>query len=71
MLPIDSPCTKVCTLHPGTGLCMGCGRTLGEIERWPALSPPARRDLMVVVAERLARMRACNWLPSPTSDGIG
>jgi len=50
---------------------MGCGRTLGEIERWPALSPPARRDLMVVVAERLARMRACNWLPSPTSDGIG
>lgn len=63
MLPIDSPCTKVCTLHPRVPVCTGCGRNLSEIERWPSLSPQERRDLMGVVRERLARLQAHNWQP--------
>ena len=30
-MPIASPCTKVCTIDPRSGLCLGCGRTLDEI----------------------------------------
>jgi len=30
-----SPCAKICTLDPVSGLCSGCGRSLAEIERWP------------------------------------
>jgi uncharacterized protein len=61
MLPIDSPCTKVCTLHPRVEVCTGCGRTLSEIERWPRLSSQERLGLMDVVRDRLARLRASNW----------
>lgn len=61
MLPIDSPCTKVCTLHPRVGVCTGCGRTPAEIERWPSLTSSERLTLMDVVRERLDRLRAANW----------
>jgi predicted Fe-S protein YdhL (DUF1289 family) len=58
---IDSPCTKVCTLHPRLNICVGCGRTLAEIERWPALSSQERIGLMTLISERLERLRATNW----------
>ncbi len=67
MLPIDSPCTKVCTLHPRLAVCTGCGRTLPEIARWTALSPRERQALIPVVRARLERLQATGWqhLPSP------
>jgi predicted Fe-S protein YdhL (DUF1289 family) len=61
MLPIDSPCTKVCTLHPRVPVCTGCGRNLSEIERWATLSRDERLALMDVVRERLAKLQASNW----------
>jgi uncharacterized protein len=64
MLPIDSPCTKVCTLHPRVQICTGCGRNLSEIERWPRLTSPERLALMDVVRERLAGLQARNWQPT-------
>jgi uncharacterized protein len=66
MLPIDSPCTKVCTLHPRVQVCTGCGRTLAEIERWPALSTPERLRLMDVIRDRLAGLRARDWQEFPS-----
>ena len=30
----STPCIRVCTLDPETGLCEGCGRTREEIGRW-------------------------------------
>ena len=33
---IESPCNKICTLDPASGLCIGCGRSLAEIARWSA-----------------------------------
>ena len=49
MLPIDSPCTKVCTLHPRVPVCTGCGRNLSEIERWATLS---RDELLTWIVMR-------------------
>jgi predicted Fe-S protein YdhL (DUF1289 family) len=51
---IDTPCTKVCTLDPISGLCVGCGRTLDEIGRWTAMSDAERRQLMTELPRRLA-----------------
>lgn len=51
----SSPCTKVCVLDAGTGLCEGCGRTRNEIALWGSLSEPQRRAIMVGLPERLAR----------------
>ena len=52
-MPIDTPCIKICTLHPTLGICIGCGRDLAEIERWPRLTARERATLMDVARERL------------------
>jgi len=44
--PIDTPCIKVCTIDPHTGLCQGCARTLDEIAQWSIYSPATRRRIM-------------------------
>jgi len=58
MPPIDTPCTKVCTLDPRLRICIGCGRSAGEIERWTRLSRQERLNLMAKARERLHRLRA-------------
>jgi uncharacterized protein len=55
MVPVDSPCTKVCTIDPASGLCIGCGRTLSEIAQWLALSASDRRRIMAELPARKAR----------------
>ena len=41
-----SPCVKICVVDPLAGLCIGCGRTVGEISLWPEMAEAerARRD---------------------------
>lgn len=46
MSVISSPCTKVCTMDPRTGLCLGCARTLEEIGAWGQLSEGERLRIM-------------------------
>lgn len=43
---VPSPCIQVCTIHPRTGLCTGCQRTLAEIAIWSQLSNPARQAII-------------------------
>lgn len=43
---IDSPCIKVCTIHPETRLCLGCHRTLAEIAGWSKMTAEERRQVM-------------------------
>lgn len=43
---VESPCIKVCVVHPETRLCTGCGRSIDEIAAWSRLSPDARRAIM-------------------------
>ena len=52
-MSIASPCTKVCTIDPRSGLCRGCGRTLGEIAQWMSLGERERERVMGELPRRL------------------
>ena len=43
---IDSPCNRVCTLDPRSGLCLGCGRSLDEIARWTQMTDAERARIV-------------------------
>lgn len=43
---IDSPCVKLCVVHPETRLCTGCHRSIDEITRWSRMTPQMRRAVM-------------------------
>jgi predicted Fe-S protein YdhL (DUF1289 family) len=51
---VESPCVKVCLVHPATGLCLGCHRTVDEIAAWPRMSAEARRTLLAELPGRAA-----------------
>ncbi len=55
--PVESPCIKVCVLHPQSGLCIGCYRTGAEIAAWTSLTAEARRVLMAELPARAPRVR--------------
>ncbi len=54
---IDSPCVKLCVLHPLEGICVGCYRTAEEIAAWSEMEPEARRVLMETLPERAGRLQ--------------
>ncbi len=43
---VESPCIKVCVVHPETRLCTGCARSIDEIAIWSRLTPDARRAII-------------------------
>jgi predicted Fe-S protein YdhL (DUF1289 family) len=49
---IESPCVKICVLHPEAGICLGCFRTRHEIAGWSRMSREERREIMAGLAER-------------------
>ena len=49
---VESPCTKVCVIHPDSGFCMGCYRTGDEIAAWSRMTPEDRRALMDTLPTR-------------------
>ncbi len=53
-MAVTSPCNKVCTIDPRSGLCHGCGRTLDEIARWMSLGEGERQRIMAELPHRLA-----------------
>ena len=54
---MESPCVKICTYDAGTGLCLGCGRTLKEIGDWFAMSDDQRRAVMQQLPARLKSLK--------------
>jgi predicted Fe-S protein YdhL (DUF1289 family) len=56
--PIDTPCTKVCVVHPARSLCIGCGRSLDEIARWLEFDAAARSRIMAELPARLETLGA-------------
>jgi predicted Fe-S protein YdhL (DUF1289 family) len=50
----ESPCIAVCLIDPKTALCLGCGRTLPEIARWPPIDSAERRAIMDELAQRMS-----------------
>lgn len=55
MTRASSPCIRVCTLDPETGLCEGCGRTRDEIGKWFRLTEEERLRIMAELPERMRR----------------
>ena len=66
MAAIESPCDKICTVDPVSGLCLGCGRSLAEIERWTAFTESERSRVMAELPQRLAAMHARNTRAIPS-----
>lgn len=49
---IESPCVKVCLIHPESRLCVGCNRTIDEITRWSRMTPDERSTIMAALPGR-------------------
>lgn len=49
---VESPCVKLCVVHPETRLCTGCHRSIDEITAWSRMTPEARRAVMAELPAR-------------------
>ncbi len=54
---IESPCIKVCVIHPESRVCTGCLRTIDEITTWARMTPEERRTIMVALPTRAGLLR--------------
>jgi uncharacterized protein len=61
---VKTPCNSVCALHPVSGLCMGCGRTVEEIAGWIGFDGDERAAIMGRLPGRLAAMTRANFIPT-------
>lgn len=53
---IQSPCVRICLIHPEAGICVGCYRTSDEIARWSGMTPAERRKIMAELPGRAPRL---------------
>jgi predicted Fe-S protein YdhL (DUF1289 family) len=54
---IDSPCVKLCSIHPSERICVGCYRSMEEIGAWSSLSSEVRLDIMNELPSRSLRIQ--------------
>ena len=54
--PVESPCIKICVIHPDSRLCTGCLRTIDEITRWASMPPEERRTIMAALPSRAGQL---------------
>jgi hypothetical protein len=67
MASIETPCIRICVVHPTARLCAGCGRSLDEITRWVILTDEERGRIMAQLPPRLAAMSRANSSPDTAS----
>ena len=53
---IESPCIRLCVIHPESRLCTGCLRTIEEITAWSRFSPEERRSIMAALPSRTVQL---------------
>ncbi len=51
---VQSPCIKICVIHPEARLCTGCLRSIDEITQWSKMSAEARTAIMAELPGRTA-----------------
>lgn len=51
-LEIESPCIGVCTMDEATGYCLGCYRTIEEIQGWWDLDNAAKKSVIEETTKR-------------------
>jgi uncharacterized protein len=49
---VQSPCVKLCVVHPEARICIGCNRTIDEITQWSRMTHEARAAVMAVLPAR-------------------
>ena len=54
---IQSPCIKICVIHPSERLCTGCFRSLEEIGQWSQSTDQDRNRIMDELPSRSARLK--------------
>ena len=54
---VESPCVRVCVIHPATRICTGCLRSIDEITRWSQMSPEERRQIMAALPDRAGLLK--------------
>ena len=54
---IESPCVRVCVVHPEARICTGCYRSIDEIARWSKMSPEDRREVIKALPDRAGLLR--------------
>jgi uncharacterized protein len=54
---VQSPCVKLCVVHPEARICIGCYRSIDEIASWSQLTHDHRAGLMAQLPARAALLR--------------
>jgi uncharacterized protein len=54
--PVGSPCTNVCRIDQGHGLCTGCYRSRMEIKHFKSMDDAQKRDVLDTLLDRRARL---------------
>jgi predicted Fe-S protein YdhL (DUF1289 family) len=54
---VESPCVKICVVHPQARICTGCLRSIDEITRWTKMTPEERRTIMEALPDRASLLR--------------
>jgi predicted Fe-S protein YdhL (DUF1289 family) len=54
---IQSPCIKICVVHPEARICTGCYRSIDEITRWSKMSNDERAMVMDELPGREASLK--------------
>lgn len=54
---IQSPCVKLCVIHPEERLCVGCLRSIDEISGWSRLTHEDRASIMADLPSRAPRLQ--------------
>jgi hypothetical protein len=52
---VQSPCIGVCSMDDSTGFCLGCYRSLDEIQQWWDLDNPQKRAVIELASQREAQ----------------
>lgn len=53
---VESPCVRVCVIHPAARLCTGCLRSIDEIAEWSRMTPEARKAVMAELPSRAGQV---------------
>ena len=54
---IQSPCVRICVVHPTARICTGCNRTIDEIRDWSRMTSEERRVIMEELPSRSSMLR--------------
>lgn len=49
---VESPCVRICVVHPEARICTGCYRTIDEIARWSKMDADERQEIMAALPDR-------------------